>query len=402
MNQKYFKKQHATKLLVLGLALQMGSLAGIAQSERARERANQNARFNRDRNAVGEDRREYNRPAMTDNQFMQRAYSQNLAEMKLAHVAVQASRDAEVQKAGHRIINEQQRANDALQKIAESKGVTLSKDLHRDDQETFDRVSKLQGAEFDRAYRDHLNTDYPRIIAMYRDAARNAQDEQLRNAASEYATMFEQHASTMGIRAGATSAGTVGSTTGTAAGTSEQRWDRRDGQYSWERDRRNVREREGATTTTPGATSAGTSASTLGALSKADEQVIERVFRQSQTQVRAAQLAVKNAQNANLKSLAQSIVSDHRQINQDLRDLASNRGVKLPTGSTDARDALLDSLERKSGADFDTAYREYVTNSHRNLTRLTESPNTTDSDVRTFLSRVNSTAQQHMTMLQRR
>jgi putative membrane protein len=392
MNRRKISGQQLTKMLVVALALQMGTTAAFSQSERARERANENARFNR----------EYDRRAMTDSEFLQRAYAQNLAEMKLAHVAVQASRDSEVQKMGHRIINEQQRANDALQKIADSKGVTLSKDLTQQDQQTYDRLSKLQGGEFDRAYRDHLNTDYRQIVRMFRDAAQNAQDQQLRNVASEYATLFEQHASTMGVATtgtAATSTGTAatGTDTAVAAGTSEQRWNRNDGRrYSWERDRNPVRERESASTST------GTSSAT-GALSKSDEQVVQRIFRQSRMQVRAAQLAAKNAQNNKIKQVAQDIVADHRQLNQELRDLASNRSLTLPTAAAgrEGDDNVVDNLEKLSGAEFDRAYRDYLNTSHRNMTRQLESANTSDPDVRTFVARVQNVVQQHMSMLQR-
>jgi len=396
MNGKYLSD--ARKLCVIILALQMGALAGFSQSDRARERASDNARFNRDNSGRGTSR------AMTDSEFIQRAYAQNLAEMKIAHVAVDASRDPEIQKAGHRIINEQQRANDSLQKIADAKGITVSKELTQRDQAAYDRLSKLQGGEFDKAYRDYISTDYRQIVRMFRDAAQNATDTQLQSLASEYANLFEQHAETLGVKLGSA----------VASSSSDQQWDRSrdtrdysredsrrdEGRYSWDRNR--VRDRDGSvgTSSSSTATSAGTRASSLGALSKTDEQLLNRAFRQSRMQVQAAQSALKNSKTANIRSLAQSIVTDHQQLNQDLRDLASNRGFTLPTTvAKGSEDSVVDNLEKLSGADFDRAYREYVTSSHRAALNLGDKSSTTDPDVRNFLSKYQSAAQQHMSML---
>jgi predicted outer membrane protein len=142
-------------LLALALIAQLGAFSASAQSPRARERANDNARFNRDRTYERDDRRDRDRDEdrnrytqgarMSDEQFIAEAYQRGQWELQLAHRAVQNSQDKSVQTIGHRIINEQTRANDELKKLASSKGVSLPQDLTSSQKQTYERLAGLQG-----------------------------------------------------------------------------------------------------------------------------------------------------------------------------------------------------------------------------------------------------------------
>jgi putative membrane protein len=367
MNYMTLARPRGRRVLTMLLIAQLAALSASAQSPRARERANDNARFKRDRtyqsDSRAEERDRFSTKRMSDEQFIAEAYQRGQWEMQLAHRAVQNSQDQSVQTIGHRIINEQTRANDELKKLASSKGVSLSQELTSSQKQDYERLSGLKGSEFDKAYRQHLNSDYKQTIQMFEDAAQNTRDSQVRNVASQYANLFEEHAQVIGIAG-------LGSTSS---------------------DRSYVRGSENSST-------ANTSVSTSrGPLSAKDAQFLQKVSRSSRTQVEAAQLAARNSRDRQVQSLAQSIISDHQQMDRDLMDLASKRGVDLPRQVGQGQQDELAQLKKLSGNEFDREYNEYLERSHKNvLDAFDNAAKSDDSDVRNFAMTYRDSVQQHL------
>jgi predicted outer membrane protein len=357
-------------LLALALIAQLGAFSALAQSPRARERANDNARFNRDRTYERDDRRDRDRDEdrnrytqgtrMSDEQFIAEAYQRGQWELQLAHRAVQNSQDKSVQTIGHRIINEQTRANDELKKLASSKGVSLPQDLTSSQKQTYERLAGLQGAEFDKAYRQHLNSDYKETIQMFENAASNGRDGQVRSVASQYAKLFEEHAEVIGM-------GSVGTTS----------------------DRSYVRGNDTAAT--------ANKSNLTGPLSAKDEQFVKRVYRSSQTQVEAAQLAARKSRDNQVQTMAQSIVSDHREMDRDLMELASRRGAQIPRELGSGQQDELAQLKKLSGNEFDREYNDYLERSHKNMLQaFDDAAKSNDADVRSFAMKYRDSVQQHL------
>src|SRR5579885_1631540 len=66
---------------------------------------------------------------------------------------------SDVKALGERMVTDHTKANDQLKQIATSKGITLPTSLNAKDQATYDRLSKLNGAEFDAAYMKDMVAD---------------------------------------------------------------------------------------------------------------------------------------------------------------------------------------------------------------------------------------------------
>lgn len=366
MKPKFISKIPYKQMLALALIAQLSAVAVNAQSSRARERANDNARFNRENDSNS------NRRITSDDEFLRNAYSRAVGEENLAQLAVKNSQDAEIQKIGHRMINEQNRAKADLKRIAEAKNITLQNELAQADQRTRDRLSGLQGAEFDRAYRDHLNTDYKNMIYMYQDQAQDARDTQVRDVASQYAKMFEEHAKLMGV----TGVGVVDT-------------DRR----NRDRDRGYVRDRDNASTAPAAAT---------GRLSQKDEDLLQRVYRMNKVEIEAGRLAEKRGGANKSKVLAQTMISDHQQMERDLEEIASRRKLDLPKQLGSGQEDNLANLKKLSGNDFDKEYNDYLARSHRNAEKLLkDAASSSDPDVRNFASKYLGSIRQHEQSIQR-
>src|SRR5271157_3836506 len=80
--------------------------------------------------------------------------------------------------------------------------------------------------------------------------------------------------------------------------------------------------------------------------------------------VEAGKLAVQSASSEDVKKFAQHAVEHHSQINDELMNLASTKGVTLPKKISKKEREALDRLGKLSGPDFDKAYLEMEMKDH--------------------------------------
>jgi putative membrane protein len=112
-----------------------------------------------------------------------------------------------------------------------------------------------------------------------------------------------------------------------------------------------------------GATSQATSATK-------DAGFIKQAAADGQAEVELGQLASSKATRPEVKEFAQMMVSDHGKANDELKELASRKGVTLPTEPTAAQKAEKARLEKLSGAAFDDAYTKAMEKDHRKAVNL--------------------------------
>ncbi len=84
--------------------------------------------------------------------FAQRAAISNLSEIKLGQLAQQNAQDPQVKQFAQQMIDQHTQAQNELQAIATSNGFSLPTSLDARHQKIEDKLSKLQGPAFDRAY----------------------------------------------------------------------------------------------------------------------------------------------------------------------------------------------------------------------------------------------------------
>ncbi|HEY1730615.1 MAG TPA: DUF4142 domain-containing protein [Terriglobales bacterium] len=102
-----------------------------------------------------------------------------------------------------------------------------------------------------------------------------------------------------------------------------------------------------------------------GGVPTADHNFMVKAAQGGMAEVELGQLAEQNAQNADVKAFAQRMVTDHSKANDQLKQLAAQEGVSLPT-SLDAKDqATKARLEKLQGAAFDKAYMHDMVMDHK-------------------------------------
>ena len=110
-----------------------------------------------------------------------------------------------------------------------------------------------------------------------------------------------------------------------------------------------------------------------------------------------ARLATEKASTADIKSYAQMLVSDHDQLNTQLHQLASAKGVSLPGDMTDRQQSDLGRLQALSGDAFDRAYKEETTRINAQDVKEDgeELAATGDGDVRAFVQTLQAADAKH-------
>jgi len=128
-----------------------------------------------------------------DNSFVMKAAMGGMAEVELGRLAeTQASSDA-VKQFGRRMVEDHSKANDELSQIATRKGITLPTSLDAKHQATKDRLSKLNGAAFDKAYMDDMVKDHHTDVADFRKESTSGQDSDVKAFAAKTLPTLEEH-----------------------------------------------------------------------------------------------------------------------------------------------------------------------------------------------------------------
>lgn len=128
-----------------------------------------------------------------DEQFVQKAASGGMLEVKLGKLAAQNAQSADVKTFGEHMVTDHGKANDALLKLAKAKGIAISSDLMKEHQETYDSLKGLKGADFDRAYMKNMVKDHEEDVAEFAKFSKETKDEQLRAFADKVLPGLKAH-----------------------------------------------------------------------------------------------------------------------------------------------------------------------------------------------------------------
>ena len=130
---------------------------------------------------------------MKDEAFVRAAARGGLSEIKLGKLAMDQGSNEAVKAFGTRMVAEHTKAGDDLKEAAKEENNGLPTDLTAKDQATYDRLSKLSGAEFDQAYAQDMVKDHQQDLRDFQREANHGNDDVVRGFASETVPMIQQH-----------------------------------------------------------------------------------------------------------------------------------------------------------------------------------------------------------------
>jgi putative membrane protein len=128
-----------------------------------------------------------------DEKFLKDAAGDNLAEVKLGELAEQHAASDSVKRFGKRMGTDHQKAYDELKQLAAQKGVVVPTTLDRTHQALHDRLAKLSGADFDRAYMKEMVKDHDKDVKEFQKEASSGKDPDLKSWASTTLSTLKEH-----------------------------------------------------------------------------------------------------------------------------------------------------------------------------------------------------------------
>lgn len=131
-----------------------------------------------------------------------------------------------------------------------------------------------------------------------------------------------------------------------------------------------------------------------------DTDFVGKVAMDGMAEVDLGRLAVQKAKNPEVKSFAQRMVADHSKASTELTQLASNKGISLPSAVNEDQRADHDKLAKLSGAEFDNEYMSIMSAAHDKAVSAfeDESENGSDADIKAWAAKILPTLKEHQTM----
>ena len=128
-----------------------------------------------------------------DESFAKEAAIGGMAEVELGQLAADKGASQGVKSFGQQMVTDHGKANDELKSIASRKSITLPTTLDAKHQSTKDRLSKLSGAAFDRAYIREMVRDHQDDSMAFRRESEQGKDPDIKAFATKTLTIVEHH-----------------------------------------------------------------------------------------------------------------------------------------------------------------------------------------------------------------
>jgi putative membrane protein len=140
------------------------------------------------------------------------------------------------------------------------------------------------------------------------------------------------------------------------------------------------------------------SASGSSQLSAADQTFVKKAAQGGMAEVELGKLATQKASSEDVKKFGQRMVDDHTKANDQLKQIAGNKGVTLPTDLNSKDQAMKERLSKLDGEKFDQAYMKNMVRDHtKDVSEFRkESTSGKDSDLKNFASQTLPTLEDHL------
>jgi len=131
-----------------------------------------------------------------------------------------------------------------------------------------------------------------------------------------------------------------------------------------------------------------------------DNDFVQKAAAGGTVEVELGQIASQKASNADVKSFADVMVKDHTKANDELKGIAQQKSITLPSEPMAKEQKVKDELQSLSGDKFDKRYANQMVSDHKNTVSLfeKEAKDGKDSDLKAFAAKTLPTLKAHLTM----
>jgi putative membrane protein len=119
-------------------------------------------------------------------------------------------------------------------------------------------------------------------------------------------------------------------------------------------------------------------------------------------EVEMGRLATQRAAEAAVREFGARMVADHSRTNTELKSIAGQKGIQLPTDLNSEQKSEVEKLSKMSGAEFDKEYMSAMLKDHETDVKDfdTQSKEGNDPEIKAFAGKTLPTLQQHLQMAQ--
>jgi putative membrane protein len=119
-------------------------------------------------------------------------------------------------------------------------------------------------------------------------------------------------------------------------------------------------------------------------------------------EVELGKLAQQKASSQRVKNFGQMMVDDHSKANDQLKTIATQKNIDIPSAITDDQRKDIDMLSKKSGGEFDKAYVDMMVNDHKkDIEEFKKAQaKVNDNDIKNFAINTLPTLQRHLDSIQ--
>ena len=128
-----------------------------------------------------------------DTTFVMKASASDMAEIALGKLAQKKAGSDEVKSFAKHMVDDHTKSSEELKMIAKRKGFALAKELDGHHKEMMEKLSKMSGADFDKAYMSGQVKAHEEAIKLFRKQAKSGEDGDLRAFANKTLPVIEGH-----------------------------------------------------------------------------------------------------------------------------------------------------------------------------------------------------------------
>jgi putative membrane protein len=125
--------------------------------------------------------------------FVREAAIGGMAEVELGQLASGKASSAEVKQFAQRMVADHGKANTELKSLAEKKGLTVPTEVDAKHKQTMEKLGKLSGPAFDRAYMDEMRKDHKKDVSEFEQQSAKGSDPEIKQWAAATLPTLQEH-----------------------------------------------------------------------------------------------------------------------------------------------------------------------------------------------------------------
>jgi putative membrane protein len=133
------------------------------------------------------------RASVNDELFAKKSAQGMIAEVRMGQLAADKGSNEAVKKFGRKMVEEHTQSQEVLKDVAQKQGIGLPSEMDARQRAAVDDLSKLSGADFDKAYARYTVKDHQDDIADFTSEASGGQKSAMRSFASETLPSLKEH-----------------------------------------------------------------------------------------------------------------------------------------------------------------------------------------------------------------